>query len=279
MYYLLITLAALLFSFQFLFNDGYQKENETGWNATVKLTFYTSVIGFVVILIANKCVLHFSLFSWGMAAIYAVVFILLNYCTIKAFAYASLSAYSVFSMIGGMALPFVYGLMRGEELKPSKIICFLLMILSIILMMKRDKKSNKAFVFYIGVFILNGMVGVISSYHQSKTSLCVDSGSFLMLTKIILIVLSLFMMLKTRDYKLNIKSYLYCAGISGFNSIANLMLLFALLHLPTSVQYPIVTGGTIVFSTLIDLIRRKKISRREIVAVIIAFLSSVFIAM
>ena len=279
MYYLLIALAALLFSSQFMFNNGFQKENETGWNSTVKLTFYTSVIGFVITLIVNKFALNFSLFSWEIATIYAFVCILLNYCTIKVFEYASLSVYSVFSMIGGMALPFVYGLTKGEELKLSKIICFLLISLSIILMMKRDKKSNKAFLYYMGVFILNGMVGVISSYHQSKTLLCVDSGSFLMLTKIIMTVLSLLVMLKTKDYKLSTKSCLYCVGISGFNSIANLMLLFALLHLPTSVQYPMVTGGTIVFSTVIDLIRKEKVSIREIIAVIIAFISSIFMAM
>ena len=69
MYYLLIALAALLFSSQFMFNNGFQKENETGWNSTVKLTFYTSVIGFVITLIVNKFVLNFSLFSWRIARV------------------------------------------------------------------------------------------------------------------------------------------------------------------------------------------------------------------
>ncbi len=45
-----------------------------------------------------------------------------------------------------------------------------------------------------------------------------------------------------------------------------------------SVQYPMVTGGTIVFSTLIDLIRKEKVSKREITATIIAFVSSCLMA-
>lgn len=279
MYYILISVAALLFSAQFLFNNGYQRENGTGWSSTVKLTFFTSVIGFVLVFIVNKFVFNFSLFSLGLAIIYAIAFISFNYCTIKAFEYASLSVYTVFSMIGGMALPFIYGLAAGEELKLSKIICFLLIALSIILMLDRDKNSPKAFLYYIGVFILNGLIGVISAFHQSKTDLCVDSGSFLMLTKIVMIVISLFFILKNKDIKINIKSFVFCTGISGFNTIANLLLLLALLHLPASVQYPMVTGGTIVFSTLIDLIRKEKVSKREITATVIAFGASCLMAL
>ena len=52
----------------------------------------------------------------------------------------------------------------------------------------------------------------------------------------------------------------------------------ALLHIPASVQYPIVTGGTIVISTLIGLIRREKITKREILAAVVAFFATVVMA-
>ena len=57
------------------------------------------------------------------------------------------------------------------------------------------------------------------------------------------------------------------------------LLLIALLKLPASVQYPVVTGGVIVFSTIIDVIRKTKLKKREIIAAIIAFASTVVMAM
>lgn len=278
MYYILISISALLFSSQFMFNNGYQKENGSGWDSTVKLTFYTSIIGFVLTLLVNKFVFEVSFFSFAIAVMYAIVCIVLTYCTIKVFEYANLSTYSVFSMIGGMALPFLYGLMNGEGLKITKIICFFLIMISILLMIERGGNSKRAFLYYMGVFVLNGLVGVLSAFHQSKTALCVDSGSFLMLTKIVMTVIALIIMIKTKDFKMNGKSYTYCCGISGFNSIGNLLLLFSIIHLPASVQYPMVTGGTIVFSTLIDLIRKENVSKKGIIAALIAFASSIFMA-
>ncbi len=274
MYYILIAIAAFLFSTQFMFNNGFQKENGVGWNATVKLTFYTSVIGFVITLCVNKFAFNFSVFSLILAAVYGVVCIALNYCTIRSFEYASLSVYTVFSMIGGMALPFVYGLIQGEELTVPKIICFSLIIVSILLMVEKGGNFKKAFPYYIGVFFLNGLVGVISAYHQSKPDVCVDSGSFLMLTKLVMTVVAAAFMIKMKDFRISKKSYLYCTGISAFNTIANLLLLVALLHLPASVQYPMVTGGTIAFSVLMDLLRRVKVKKREMVAAAVAYIAA-----
>ena len=57
------------------------------------------------------------------------------------------------------------------------------------------------------------------------------------------------------------------------------MLLIALLHLPASVQYPVVTGGVIIMSTLIDIIRREKITQKELLAAGIAFVATVLMAM
>ena len=129
----------------------------------------------------------------------------------------------------------------------------------------------------MAVFILNGMVGVVSKFHQSKTDLCVDSASFLIYSKIIITVMSAILIAagKQRSFKINRKAFIYSSGGAVLNSIANLMLLIALLHLPASVQYPIVTGGVIVFSFLIDLIRKADISKKEIASAAVAFISTV----
>ena len=53
---------------------------------------------------------------------------------------------------------------------------------------------------------------------------------------------------------------------SVLKSVGNLLLLIALIYLPASVQYPVVTGGVIIISTLIVIIRKEKITKRELLA-------------
>lgn len=279
-YYLMIIVSVCLFSTQFLLNNEYRKENGNTFNSSLKFSLYASISGFIALAIINKFHFEISLFSALVAAVYSLVCIALAYSSIKAFTYANLSVYSVFSMIGGMLLPFVYGILCGEEFKLIRVVCCLLIAVCVTLALNKTEHSKKAVKYYIAVFILNGMVGVISKFHQSFTEICVDSGSFMMLTKIFAFVFSviLILMQKEKNFAVSKKAGLFAVLYSVVNSVGNLFLLMALLHIPASVQYPIVTGGTIVISTLIGLIRREKITKREILAAVVAFFATVFMA-
>ncbi|MBQ4516493.1 MAG: hypothetical protein II978_06855 [Clostridia bacterium] len=281
MYYLMITISALLFSLQFMFNNGYSKESVRGWDSSLKFSFYSSITGLVALLFINKFQMNVSLFSVIVAFVYGAVCIALSYSSIKAFQYANLSVYSVFSMIGGMLLPFIYGIMCGEEFKTARLICCVLIVISVAMSVKKGEQGKKAIKYYVEVFILNGMVGVISKFHQMNTGICVDSGSFMILTKIATILISailLLVMCKT-TFLITKKAFAYSAMYSVVNSIGNLMLLIALIHLPASVQYPIVTGGVIIFATIIDIIRKEKLTKKEIISACVAFLSATLMAL
>ena len=106
----MIIIAVCLFSTQFLLNNEYRKESGNTWNASLKFSLYSSITGFIILAITNKFNFNISMFSAVVAAVYSLVCIGLGYSSIKAFTYANLSVYSVFSMIGGMLLPFAYGL-------------------------------------------------------------------------------------------------------------------------------------------------------------------------
>jgi drug/metabolite transporter (DMT)-like permease len=56
------------------------------------------------------------------------------------------------------------------------------------------------------------------------------------------------------------------------NRVANLLLVFALVYVDSSVQYPMVTGGTMIVSTLISCFGEKKPKRKEAMGVGLAFL-------
>lgn len=280
MYYLMITLSASIFAIQFMLNDGYQKECGSKWTSSLKFSLYSSVAAVISLFVINGFKLRISPFSIAVAFVYSTVCILLNYSTVKALKYANLSVYSVFSMIGGMILPFIYGLLCGEEFKIVRILCCILISVSITMNVVKSNSSKKAFIYYMAVFILNGMVGVISKFHQSHPDYCVSSADFLMISKVITVLMSIILIMTTKekDFSVSVKALGYSAGSAVLNSVGNLMLLIALLKLPASVQYPIVTGGVIVFSTIIDTIRKTKLEKKEIIAVVIAFTASVIMA-
>lgn len=280
MYYALISLSALLFSLQFVFTDSFRRENGNALVSSLKFSLYAGISGVVILLTFNKFSLNVSAFSFALASIFSFISVSLMFCSLKAFEYANLSVYSVFCMIGGMALPFIYGALSGENITISKIVCFIFISLSVFLSANPEKSSKKANIYYFLVFLLNGLVGVVSTLHQTLSEYNVDSTSFVILSQITTIVLTLSLLLftKERSFKINFKSFAYCTGHSVVNSVGNLWLLIALIHLPASVQYPIVTGGTIVFSTIISILRKEKPRKRELCACAIALIASIFMA-
>ena len=62
------------------------------------------------------------------------------------------------------------------------------------------------------------------------------------------------------------------AGNGALNKIANFILVLALARVDASVQYPMVTGGVIIASTLICYLGDRRPSRRELISVGLAFL-------
>lgn len=63
------------------------------------------------------------------------------------------------------------------------------------------------------------------------------------------------------------------------NRIANYLLLLALAVLPASVNYPMVTGGTIIVSTILSYFTDKKPSRVDWLAVGLAFIGIMFLTL
>ena len=287
LYYVLVIISTVLFSLQFLFNQRFQQTYGTGMKATQIFSLYKSLVIILMMLLISGFKVQFSWFSLGMATIYAVSSIAMGYYSLKAFSVANLSVYSVFSMLGGMILPFFLGVLfydEGDNLV-FKIICCALIVVAVLLNIKSGKQNKKALFYYFAVFVLNGMVGVISKIHQSSTSLSpVDSTSFMLLTAAVSVVISAaWLLIAYREIPLiKGKNILFVTGYGVFNGLGNLFLLIALSGengLPASVQYPLVTGGVMVCSTVISTIRKEKLTVREYIATAIALLASIFIAL
>ena len=280
-YYLLVSAATVLFALQFLFNQKFEEHRGNTLKSALEFTLYKSIVIVVMMLIISRFRITITLFSVILAIIYAVACILMTYFSMKAFAVANLSVYSVFSMLGGMLLPFLAGVgFYNEELTAFKIVCCLLIIVSVLLNLKGGKQSKKAFLYYMAVFILNGSVGVISKIHQSSELLHTDSTGFMFLTSAVSVVISaLWLLIQHKKIPLiKGKSLGFAAGYGIFSGVGNWLLLISLVNLPASVQYPLVTGGVMVFSTIISAVRKEKLSKTDYIAAAISFVASVLMA-
>ena len=211
-----------------------------------------------------------------------------TFCAFKALDYINLSLFSLFSMLGGMTLPFFQGIVfYGEELTLAKIVCVVFICASLLCTVKRSEKK-KGTIFYIGIFVLNGMSGVISKFFTScnlpKTG-ALEYSMWIAIATVVFsgsawIVLSVLEKRKLSkgesdipppSRKILVKSYALGATNGITNRLANLLLVFALAFVDSSVQYPMVTGGTMIVSTVLSYFGDKKPTKREIISVGLAF--------
>lgn len=263
-----------MFGLMFFFNDLFRKNYGSGLKASLVLNLGGGIFGFIALAVINGLKLEFTLFAFIMAIINSVNGLLFSFCSLKALGKINLSLYSLFSMLGGMALPFVTGILfHGEGLTVGKLVCFFIITAALCLTVKKGESKNSA-IYYIGIFIFNGMSGVISKIYQGLPFEKVSSAGYSVLCAMVSIALSAILLCFTKGekHRINSSGIIAMAGHGILGRVANWLLLIALLSLPASAQYPFVTGGTMIVSTVISLFSKDKPSKREIAAVILAFI-------
>ena len=277
--YGMLTASTVMFSFMFWFKDMFRKNYGSGIRATLMMTFGGGIFGFIALAIINGLKFEFSLFALIMAVIVALNSITFSFFSFKALDKINLSLYSLFSMLGGMALPFLSGILFHQEgLTVGKIVCFVIIALALCLTTEKgDKKSGT--IYYVGVFIFNGMSGVLAKIYQALPFEKISSAGYSVLTALVSMVLSfiLLLVIKGEKRKINLPCVFAMAGSGILNRVGNWLLLVSLLSLPASAQYPFVTGGTMIVSTIISLFGKNKPNKKEIAAVILAFIGVVML--
>lgn len=272
-YYGVLLAAVTMFSFQFLFNGIFEKEYGNGLRSMFVFSAGSSLVGFVCLFVINGFRFEFTWFSMLMAFFAALDSIGYTYFSLKALGRINLSLYSMFAMLGGMILPSVAGILFfGENITVGKAACYILILLSLLLGVKRgDSKSG--YVYYLGVFMLNGMSGVLSTIFQNAPYEKTTAAGYSMLIALIALVICLVFLpfIKGDGRKLTGKAILSMGGYGVLCRVGNLLLLIALVHLPASVQYPFVTGGVMIISTIISMFTANKPSMREIIGVAVSF--------
>ena len=274
MHYALISAAVVMFGIGFLFNDRYEKESGSSFAAALLFTLFGNIAGLLVLLPVNGFRIEATPFTLLMAGLATLNTVLYSFCSLKALAHINLSLYSIFAMLGGMVLPFAVGIIFYDEpLTYGNVICLILIAAALALTIKRgDKKQG--YVYYVGVFILNGMSGVLSKAFLAAPYAKASEASYsiwmaiLAIAACLLLLLPLYKQIK----RPSAKAFGYTLGCGAINKFANYLLLLALAVLPASVQYPFVTGGTMIVSTLFALFLKQKPTKQEIAAIALSFL-------
>ena len=214
----------------------------------------------------------------------------------------SLAVYSMFMMLGGMLVPFFYGVVfLQEKLSLGKVLGTLLLSLFIVLqamwqkpVASGDKKpfgKGKYFFFALCllIFLINGLTGVIAKAHQVSAG-TVDEVSFTVLSCTLtavfsLVLLGLMCLRKRREASLQIvktlkfKPLCLMAMIGAASYTGNFLHLLAANGVPATVQFPLVSGGVIVLSALVSAFAfRERLSKKEWISVAGAFASTVLFA-
>lgn len=326
MYYALIMTSVVMFGFQFLLNKVYVTRKGSGLRETLEFQLGFSAFGVllmaVIYIVRNGLAAPAGLgwFTLAMSFLTALNSALYSIFSLKALGKINLSLFSVFVMLGGMLLPFFLGVaFFNEGMTLGKVISVILIIAALAVTVQRG--SGKSGVgYYIGIFILNGMTGVISKLYQAGNFPKTDEPTFMMFSAMFGIVISLAALVITGCWKLsgtgarnaaampddNSKTKTGIAAQSDDNDKAktgiaaqtedngkaktdiaasismfgcgalyyagNLILLISLSHVPASAQYPLVTGGVMVISTLLCYFTKDKPTWRELLSVAFSML-------
>ena len=280
MYYALIALAVLMFGGSFTLNDMYRKRRGDNLKISLEMSFIGAFAGTLCLICISGFHFEFTLFTLLWSCLTALNGLVFTFFSFKALATINVSLYSLFSMLGGMMLPFFQGvLFYDEEVTVAKVVCVVLICVALAFTVTKDG-TKKGYLYYLGVFVLNGMSGVLSKlFHElsfEKTSaagytfwICITT---LTLSGIIWLILPKEKTAPPRSFSL--VDVGIGAAFGGINRIANLLLVVALVHVETSVQYPLVTGGVMIVSTLLCFVSDRKPTKRELISVALAFLAT-----
>ena len=278
MYYALIMLSVAMLGGCFALNDVYRKMRASNLLSSMESSCIGAVAALIILFIINGIKLEFTPFALIMSFFASINGIAFTYLSFKALETTNLSLYSLFSMLGGMILPFAQGIIfYNEEFTVAKMVCVAFICAALAVTVKKGN-GKRGYIYYIGIFVLNGMSGVISKFYNELPFEKTSAAAYSMYSAAWTVVVSgiLWILLaNSKSYnmpRLTLGAGAVAAAKGSVNRVANFILVLALAHVDASVQYPMVTGGVMIMSTAICLFGKNKPSRREIVSVGLAFI-------
>ena len=290
LYYGIVAISVAMFGAQFLCNHEYTRLAGHSMLASMRSICVSGVCGLIALIAINGFTFGCTPFMLMMALISSVNLVACTVCGLKALGKTNLSLYSLFSMLGGMALPFVAGLYYDETMTWGKLLCLLITVAALAITVRRGQKGGMWYC--VGVFVTNGLNGVFSKIFKEVTKQELlhqyasekedafqeavqraDAEFSVWLTIVTLaIAVIILLCLKDKNKKFRVSALGLSALGGTLNKIANFFLLISLTKLPATVQYPMITGGVMIVSTLLGYFTAKKPGWRELAALALSMI-------
>lgn len=286
--YFLILLSVVCFAAQFAFTKLYEQSVKQSAVTGFVMLVITGLSGAIIYFCVSGFQVRFSLISTFWAILMAVIMVPYYILGIQALSAGSVAVYSMFMMLGGMLVPFFYGILFLQEpVSTGKLLGTALLVGFIVLQAagKAQTPENpgglnakrRFLLLCISIFIINGMTGVITKAHAMSKG-AVDEVSFVIvycaMTAVFGIILLIAACLRNREEKrgqikaaLQKKPFAMMVFIGAAAYTGNFLQLLAADTVSASVQFPLVSGGVIVLSAMVSLLFRERLSVREWLAV------------
>ena len=273
MEYIFITIAVTGFALQFCLTKMYQSRNVstsmTISAAAEKSFFFTmslSSVTCLIFLVVKGFRPEFTGFSFFVALLMSSVSVMSGFIGILVLARGKMSIYTLFMMLGGVILPFLAGAVIWKEtISFIRIVGLIILTAALFfpVLEKKDvtgTKTTKMFIFLcFCIFFANGFNSIMSKYHQTSL-MHVDTASFIFMRDMINAIIggTLWFIFRRKnknnekppiDSKSIVVNWMIIVSFAAVYGSAQFFHLMAARTLDASLQFPIVTGGTIILAT------------------------------
>lgn len=281
MNYILVILATILLAFDFALSKKYQALEGTAMAAGLKFNMLSGALTAIVFFALSGFRLEFSWFSLILAfamSLCAMAYSIVGFRILKA---GGMALYSLFLMLGGMLLPYIFGVLFLDESLTWLRVAGVVLIGAAVVFSGKTKYNFSPWIYLccFVVFILNGAVSILSKCHQISLSFApVSSTAFVMYSGIGKFLFSgLALCFCKKEKPAGEKSsgkqvFLIVLSSAVIGGVSYMLQLIGAKSLPATVLYPIVTGGSILFSALSGKVFfKEKLSAYQIVSIALCF--------
>lgn len=169
-YYIMTLLAAIGTAGNFAVTQVYQKEMGSCVREGVIFNIFVGLFSGIIFFVASGFKLEFTAFSLIMAILFTLFVGSYTIIGFKIMSMGSITVYTLFLMLGGVVVPYIYGIVFWREtVNLQKIAALLLVILAVWLNTsggKEQRQSVKFLLLCLAVFLLNGGTSVVSKVHR-----------------------------------------------------------------------------------------------------------------
>lgn len=279
-YYLMVIAAAILLAFDFVISKKYQELENVSIVSGLKYNAWNGLFTAIIFFFFLRGKLEFSPFSILLAFFMSLCGIAYSILGFRILKHGNMALYSIFLMSGGMLLPFLYGILfLNEKLSVCQFVGVIVIFAAIILSNQAKNMFSKSqLLLCFAVFVLNGFVSVISKIHQiDMEHYTVSALTFVMYSGIGKFVFSSIVLwnkqrIINNRFIVSRKSMCLILASAIAGGVSYLLQLMGASKLPATVLYPLVTGGSIIFSALLGRIfYREKLSKQQIASIVLCF--------